>query len=117
MAKVKIACKSCSKEVEREEKPAPKNNKEAKQILFNCPSCKARNLRDGSAVMPKKKIEKPVKPVKDTELPIPVAPVIKPVKPVKHRVKNPVTREPVNIPVDRSETHGEESENSPVIIQ
>ncbi|MFA5287198.1 MAG: hypothetical protein WC394_02880 [Candidatus Omnitrophota bacterium] len=48
MAKIKLKCKSCGKEVEREEKPAPKTIKEGKQIYFLC-SCGAANLRDGSA--------------------------------------------------------------------
>lgn len=96
MARVRLACKSCGQEVEREEKSAPKNNKEAKQIRFNC-SCGATNLRDGSAIVAEKKAKKPVKPAT-------VKPVDKPVEPVKK-------------PVDRSKIDDEESEGSPVIIQ
>jgi hypothetical protein len=96
MPKVKLACKSCGKVVEREEKPEPKNKKEAKQIRFNCP-CGATNYRDGSAEITKKSVKKPVKPAKGQEA--------------------PGTVKPNDSSLERIEKHAEETKSSPVIIE
>lgn len=49
MPKVTKICSTCKKEVERAEKPKPKNAKESKQVDFICPGCGSANLRDGTA--------------------------------------------------------------------
>jgi NAD-dependent SIR2 family protein deacetylase len=58
MEKIKLTCKACGKETERKPKPEPKNAKEARQILFICRSCGARNLRNGTAIYLKEPKEK-----------------------------------------------------------
>lgn len=55
MPRVKKICNSCKKEIERAEKPKPKNTREAKQVDFICPGCGSANLRDGTARYLKKK--------------------------------------------------------------
>lgn len=108
MGKIKLACKSCGKEVEREEKPAPKNKVEAKQILFNC-SCGATNLRDGSAYYAAKK--KTAKPAKEPAITgkEPAPGPIEPEKPAKEPAK------PAEEP-ERSNTDEESSDDSPLVI-
>ena len=102
MPKIKLKCKSCDKEAEREEKPAPKNKAEAKQIYFNCP-CGASNLRDGTAVISEKKTKRKIK------VPLSTADPIRTIGPAIPGPRKPA--EPA-----RSKVNDEEN-NGPLIIQ
>jgi NAD-dependent SIR2 family protein deacetylase len=66
MEKVKLTCKACNKETERKPKEEPKTPKEKKQIYFICPSCGAKNLRDGTAIY-KKDPKEPAGPPQEPE--------------------------------------------------
>ena len=61
MSKVKLTCKACGAQVEREAKPKPKNAREGRQVYFLCPSCRAVNLRDGTARLRKPQEKSQVK--------------------------------------------------------
>lgn len=50
----KLKCSACGKESSKKPKPEPKHGREAKEVYFICRGCGARNLRDGTARMPKK---------------------------------------------------------------
>lgn len=62
MEEEKLVCGNCGEETMRPPKPKPKNAKEARQVLFHCEGCGARNLRDGTA------IPRTVKDQDDTEI-------------------------------------------------
>jgi hypothetical protein len=108
MGKVKLICKACGKENEREEKPAPKTRGETRQIYFNC-TCGAKTLRDGTCIYLKGQ-QPPATPPVPPALP-PEPPATPPVQPKPRKERKSHAKEENHEPETTTTAEPAESES------